>query len=439
MKGLNDYRKLMPVLMGVLLAGSIYGRVNAAHKDTLEYDDYLKSAREYRDGKIYATSSEEYQKALDMRESLELYCEIEQMLEEEGNSSKIESWCERLIEKYPNESIGYEYLINHYKELEDYSRCFEQYEIVNKRGIQSENIEDIIASIRYKYELDLRGYDSVSDFIAGYAVVENEGKYGLIAENGAVKLNNIYKDMSACDGSYVAVTDDNEESYYIDLEGDRRFNYPDGIDIVRIGKMYQDIIPVYTDNKMYYYTASDGIQIMGPYEDGGSFANGVAAVKEDGKWYLINTDGAKLTDAYEGFYMNSAGSVVSNGRVFANTGEGYLMLNENLETVSKTIYEDVRPFADDTYAAVKKDGKWGFIDINGNFVIKPTYEDAFSFCNGLAPVYESGLWGYIDTNGRWAIEPIFTDATSLNSSGCGFVIESDETKWSLIKFVEFNY
>jgi hypothetical protein len=181
------------------------------------------------------------------------------------------------------------------------------------------------------------------------------------------------------------------------------------------------------------------MQVLGPYDDGEAFSNSVAAVKEGDKWYIINTSGEKLTDGYDGFIKNTAGGVVSNFRVFANNGNGYVMLDENLQQISKTVYEDARPFVDDTYAAVKKDGKWGFIDNSGNFVIKPKYEDAYSFCHGLAPAYENGLWGYINTDGRWAVEPQFKEARPLNSKGCGFVMEQDKDTYSLIKFIEFNY
>ena len=72
-------------------------------------------------------------------------------------------------------------------------------------------------------------------------------------------------------------------------------------------------------------------------------------------------------------------------------------------------------------------------------MIKPKYEDAYSFSHGLAPVYENGLWGFINTDGEWAIKPEFSDARTLNDKGCGFVKTVENETWSLIKFVEFNY
>lgn len=77
-----------------------------------------------------------------------------------------------------------------------------------------------------------------------------------------------------------------------------------------------------------------------------------------------------------------------------------------------------------------KDGKYGFIDVHGQFVIPPSFTDAQAFSEGLAAVYvggesylkrsmsdgdpyisyEGGKWGYIDRTGALAIPPQFGSA-----------------------------
>ena len=87
-------------------------------------------------------------------------------------------------------------------------------------------------------------------------------------------------------------------------------------------------------------------------------------------------------------------------------------------------------------AAVKVNGKWGYIETDGEFFIEPIYYDAKPFSEGLAPVKteitaygylklmpfgehsgKSGeymgrahKWGYIDSTGHMVIPPIFSDA-----------------------------
>ena len=56
-------------------------------------------------------------------------------------------------------------------------------------------------------------------------------------------------------------------------------------------------------------------------------------------------------------------------------------------------------------AAVMKNGKWGFIDKKGKFLIQPQFEDAAFFSGGLAPVEISGKYGYIDRTGKVVVQP----------------------------------
>lgn len=51
-------------------------------------------------------------------------------------------------------------------------------------------------------------------------------------------------------------------------------------------------------------------------------------------------------------------------------------------------------------AVVCKDGKWGFIDENNNFVIKPTYDYVKSFQSGGALVFKDGRLYYINKSGK---------------------------------------
>jgi hypothetical protein len=53
------------------------------------------------------------------------------------------------------------------------------------------------------------------------------------------------------------------------------------------------------------------------------------------------------------------------------------------------------------------DGKFGFIDTTGAWVLQPVFDEAMRFREGLAPVKQNGKWGYIDISGKFEIEPQF--------------------------------
>jgi hypothetical protein len=59
---------------------------------------------------------------------------------------------------------------------------------------------------------------------------------------------------------------------------------------------------------------------------------------------------------------------------------------------------------------VKKDGKCGYLDEYGNYLIEPLYDDARDFwASYYAPVKVNKKWGFIDRSGRFAVLPVFTD------------------------------
>jgi predicted DNA-binding WGR domain protein len=51
------------------------------------------------------------------------------------------------------------------------------------------------------------------------------------------------------------------------------------------------------------------------------------------------------------------------------------------------------------------DGKEGYFDKSGNWVIPPTYDSASEFYEGLASVSINGIYGYVNTSGQMALVP----------------------------------
>ncbi|WP_407711817.1 WG repeat-containing protein, partial [Campylobacter coli] len=49
------------------------------------------------------------------------------------------------------------------------------------------------------------------------------------------------------------------------------------------------------------------------------------------------------------------------------------------------------------------------MDKNGEFVIEPKFDEAWSFWEGLAAVGLNGKWGFMDKNGEFVIKPKFDD------------------------------
>ncbi len=100
----------------------------------------------------------------------------------------------------------------------------------------------------------------------------------------------------------------------------------------------------------------------------------------------------------------------------------------------KLQYQDAKNFSEGL-AAVKKDGKWGFIDKTGKVVIGFQYEDVdtFGFSKGLAGVEKNGMWGFIDKTGSFVIEPQYNGEIIIpfgDDDRAGIIIS--DTSWRAI-------
>jgi len=73
-------------------------------------------------------------------------------------------------------------------------------------------------------------------------------------------------------------------------------------------------------------------------------------------------------------------------------------------------FEAASPF-NDGLALVRYEGKYGYIDSSGKFVIAPRFKGASSFKKGLAPVIVGNQIGVINSQGDFVIEPRFSSVT----------------------------
>jgi hypothetical protein len=65
------------------------------------------------------------------------------------------------------------------------------------------------------------------------------------------------------------------------------------------------------------------------------------------------------------------------------------------------------------------EGRYGFIDRTGRAVVPLIYEvannrDIYEFAEGRVPVMTDGKWGYLDTQGDFAISPQFDEASGFD-------------------------
>lgn len=203
----------------------------------------------------------------------------------------------------------------------------------------------------------------------------------------------------------------------------------------------------------YYFIDIDGNIVSRRFENVGEFEYGWAlgSEKKGDKelFYYIDTNfkiiGEKITDQkhiflnlpYDGEYIFS---VLSEDSIN--------LLDRNMKSILKVPYntegiEDIR----DVVRGISKNGlfpikspsnnKWGYMDLNGDMVIEPKFDDAERFNDeGYAIVFDRDKQKYavIDSEGNYKINPIYSNI-ELYGEGIALVSEKYEEPAYFIDFV----
>ena len=141
--------------------------------------------------------------------------------------------------------------------------------------------------------------------------------------------------------------------------------------------------------------------------DIGEFANGRGLLRgENGKYGYLDKDGKWIiTPKFECAYNFTEKSPISPYKSISKLAKvsldgkwGLIDLNGNY--LAQPIYENIFEFHY-MLAIVRLNGKLGFIDREGKLVIDAVYDSVEKFKDGISKVFLDGKEGYIDKAGRW--------------------------------------
>lgn len=207
--------------------------------------------------------------------------------------------------------------------------------------------------------------------------------------------------------------------------------YDKELDFVKKGELKEEDRKFYQDNKGNICVMNYGCSVTT------DFSEGVAMVHTKiGGILVIDTLGNVLfiLDPFQ-FSEFSFGKC-SNGLFKAKdkSTKTFCYLNMNGEIEIKPKFDKANDFSEGLACiriGDKKTGKWGYIDKTGKVVIETIYDKKSDFSEGLACVRtgdkKTGKWGYIDKTGQFIIEAKFNKARNFNN-GFAWVSSGDSKK-----------
>ena len=294
-----------------------------------------------------------------------------------------------------------------------------------------ENLIQLYESHRYAYEINRVGYDYARAIYGGYAQVQKNGLWGLARLNGSLVIPIQYEQISTFYSDRAIVKRDNK-IYAVDINNNRVSLFHGSATDIGLGFAENRI--ALRKNGVWHRATGDFVVGSASFEELGMYSEGYVAAKLNGRWGVISRDMAWLIPTeFDGIIKDELGRSYGQGAVFVKRDSLVHLFIDGKP--SDEFYEDAKPFSNEGYAAVKRHGKWGFIDRNGELKIDFTFDDALSFGQHLAAVKIDGYWGYIDIRGNVVIEPTFLDAKSFVGGSAPVLTERG---WDFITLIEFR-
>jgi hypothetical protein len=146
-----------------------------------------------------------------------------------------------------------------------------------------------------------------------------------------------------------------------------------------------------------------------------SFKHGLAAIKNEGKVYIIDKDGRQVVQADEQWQLPFRHGLVE---VKSNNMK-YGVANLRGKLVAPIAFEDVQILSPNV-VVVGKNNNYGLLDSNGRVIVEPKYDYMGYFNEGMLAVKKGDKWGFINEEGKEVV-PIQFDEMGVFGEGIAWV------------------
>ena len=352
------------------------------------------------------------------------------LIDSRGFSRKYTSLLKRQLSRKDVSSEIFAEAANYYLSV---SRTGEALEIL-KSGIEKTGCVHLCGMYenhRYAFGTIRTTFEYISEIKDGFVQVSRDGRWGIARANGTMLIPCEYEKISTFESGR-AIVMKGSEIFAVDRDNNRiALLHEAGADM---GNLMQNRIPLLIDGS---WRRATGDFVLGDmqFEELGNYSEGYAAAKTGGRWGVIDIGSHWIVPPeYDEIKTDALGRSYGQGAVFALNGYGVYLIVDGQQVGEP--FEDARPFSSEGYAAVKKNGKWGFIDINANVMIDFQFDDALSFGQHLAAVKIDEHWGYVSKAGRVEINPQFLEARSFSGGNAPVL---SHRGWQIISLLEYEY
>jgi hypothetical protein len=222
--------------------------------------------------------------------------------------------------------------------------------------------------------------------------------YGFVDKQGRMAVSKNYIDATDFSEGLAWVMN-REKRGYIDRTGKMVIPW----DTTGFGSQFSEGLAAMTgkDDRFGFINKKGEVVIDYQYDEVTRYVNGLARVNILSKWGFIDTKGNLVIKPKYDYALDFV-----EGFCFVGVPESekltplWGVINRGGGEVVDFQYEDIRDFSEGI-GAVKKEGKWKFIDYFGNQIINKLYNNCDSFSEGLAWAEDGEQMGYINPLGEF--------------------------------------
>ena len=156
------------------------------------------------------------------------------------------------------------------------------------------------------------------------------------------------------------------------------------------------------------------------------YRNRHALVLQKGKWGVIDRTGTFIIEPR----FDEVEQIAESRNIRVRESRLWGLLGEDLSILAPPLWDEVGDLHQGAIP-VKRDGKWGYVNKEGDLVIPCQWDDAWRFSQaGLAIVTLDGKRGFIDRTGRVVVPTIWDGAIMHSPEGVGAVRRGQG--WALV-------
>lgn len=361
-----------------------------------EFSELFRLAQTNEQNQAYITAAELYARAAEVRDGDDevLVLAAENFLRCDEKKMFVK-YCRKAMETCRENERPWLMMGQYYLESGEAAKAAELMSQVPAecRTEESDELED---RIRSSFHKSYKSFHDVKSFYEGYCAVYDGTRWGIADENGGYCLLPEYDDAGAYNADEEIFSVCSEGRWcFVNESGQVKYAFPEKY--TWLGAYNSGLVP-FCCNGVYGYTDLEYRERTEKYDCAGSFNEGVAAVRRNGKWALVNPSLEQITDfEYDDIHLDRYGFCARNGIIKA------VISGEEI-----------------------------FLDLKGNRCARrPVYS-----C-GLTPVRFGDFFGYENESGDIAVDAYFDEVTEFSENGRAAVKE--DGRWRVITLDLYRY